>query len=86
MKDVDLIALAGLLHDIGKFRQRAEAPIDLQTYDKNLYCPFFNGYHSHIHAIYSADFLKKVVSKQTQNSKPILDLQPKNWSKTRVRL
>ncbi len=51
MKDVDLIALAGLLHDIGKFGQRAEIPIDLQSYDKNLYCPFFNGYHSHIHAI-----------------------------------
>ena len=71
MKDVDLIALAGLLHDIGKFGQRAEIDIDLQSYDKNLYCPFFNGYHSHIHAIYSADFLKQIVSKQMDNSKPI---------------
>ncbi len=71
MKEVDLIALAGLLHDIGKFGQRAEIDIDLQSYDKNLYCPFFNGYHSHIHAIYSADFLKRVVSKQTDNYKPI---------------
>ncbi len=71
MKDVDLIALAGLLHDIGKFGQRAEIDIDLQSYDKNLYCPFFNGYHSHLHAIYSADFLKSVVSKQTDNYKPI---------------
>jgi CRISPR-associated protein Csm1 len=71
MKDVDLIALAGLLHDIGKFGQRAEIDIDLQSYDKNLYCPFFNGYHSHIHAIYSADFLKNIVSKQNENTKPL---------------
>jgi len=69
--EINLIALAGLLHDIGKFGQRAEIPIDMQSYDKNLYCPFFNGYHSHIHAIYTADFLKSVVSKQTDNSKPI---------------
>ena len=71
MKEIDKIALAGLLHDIGKFGQRAEIDIDLHSYDKNLYCPFFNGYHSHLHAIYSADFLKKVVSKQTDNYKPI---------------
>jgi len=37
MRDVDLIALAGLLHDIGKFGQRAKLEKDEGNLD--LYCP-----------------------------------------------
>jgi len=48
MKDVDLIALAGLLHDIGKFGQRAE--VELRgDFNKNIY-----GYR---HSNYSAQIL-----------------------------
>ncbi|MBF0160456.1 MAG: hypothetical protein HQL58_13150 [Magnetococcales bacterium] len=51
------VALAALLHDIGKFRERAvNTPIDKKGNDGNIatYCPFFKGYHSHKHAAYSA--------------------------------
>ncbi len=49
MKDVELIALAGLLHDIGKFGQRAE--IDLRE-------PFKSKNYGYKHANYTAQILQ----------------------------
>ncbi len=57
------VALAALLHDLGKFAERARIPEadqrdseGLSQLDRNvpLYCPSFNGRHTHIHAAYTA--------------------------------
>lgn len=57
------IALAAYLHDLGKFAERArmEVPPDTLDAHKTQYCPWHstsaggkNGYHSHIHAAYTA--------------------------------
>ena len=52
------VALAAMLHDIGKFAERARIEIDSGRLDshKTIYCPFRHegGYHSHVHAAYSA--------------------------------
>lgn len=57
------VALAALLHDLGKFAERARiAEADqrdnegFSQLDRNipLYCPSFNGRHSHRHAAYTA--------------------------------
>jgi len=50
------VALAAMLHDIGKVAERARIEVDrdrLNTH-KNIYCPHFQGRPSHIHAAYSA--------------------------------
>ncbi|MCX8086398.1 MAG: type III-A CRISPR-associated protein Cas10/Csm1 [Rhodocyclaceae bacterium] len=49
------VALAGLLHDLGKFAERARlacAPERLETW-KQLDCPHWDGRPSHIHAAYT---------------------------------
>ncbi|NWF67228.1 MAG: HD domain-containing protein [Campylobacterales bacterium] len=57
MREIDLVAVAGFLHDIGKFAQRAE------VYDKdsryagniNVYSPKNrHGVNTHLHAVCSA--------------------------------
>ncbi len=48
MKDIDKIALAGLLHDIGKFAQRADVTL---TKNPKLY--------NYIHAAYTAEILSR---------------------------
>lgn len=51
------VALAGLLHDIGKFAQRARRP-----YSKDMqgsYLPSFKGLSSHWHALYTDYFIEK---------------------------
>lgn len=75
------IALAGYLHDIGKFAERAfgkrEQGGELKTgffpdedflnKHKGLYQPFFNGRHTHAHAVYTAafiDHLEKLLPKR----------------------
>ncbi len=60
MKDVDLIALAGLLHDIGKFGQRAGLSEDEDNLD--LYCPFRKdeGYFTHKHALYTGQIIDEI--------------------------
>lgn len=51
------VALAGLLHDLGKFAERArlDFPQDKVDAHVTLYCPFRQegGYHSHKHAAYT---------------------------------
>ncbi|SMF96977.1 CRISPR-associated protein Csm1 [Methylomagnum ishizawai] len=66
------VALAAYLHDLGKFAERARIPEALDSADgqnntradleKQNYCPFFNGRHTHVHAAYTAigfDLLEK---------------------------
>lgn len=57
------IALAAYLHDLGKFAERARLAASKEALDahKTQYCPFHttdkggkNGYHSHVHAAYTA--------------------------------
>ena len=48
MKEIDLIALAGLLHDIGKFGQRAEIPLR-EPFKRNIY--------KHRHSAYTHQIL-----------------------------
>jgi hypothetical protein len=61
----ETIYLAALLHDIGKFWQRADengsaASKILSAATKNnegLYCPQYNGRYSHKHVLWTAEFL-----------------------------
>ena len=78
MKDVDLIALAGLLHDIGKFGQRAG--LEKDEGNMQLYCPFRKdgGYFTHQHALFTGkiiDDLEKagVLSKKDLAQKPFFE-------------
>lgn len=52
------IAMAGLLHDIGKFAEDGMA-VSPEFHDGNagLYQPFHNGSHTHRHAVYTAAFI-----------------------------
>ncbi|MDR0822172.1 MAG: type III-A CRISPR-associated protein Cas10/Csm1 [Endomicrobium sp.] len=63
-KDVLVIALAGFLHDIGKFAQRADTQMWKTKYDdtKN-YQPQYNGNLTHIHVKYSACFIRYLEEK-----------------------
>ncbi len=49
------VALAGLLHDLGKFAERARLDIERDRLDtfKTLDCPHWDGRHTHIHAAYT---------------------------------
>lgn len=55
------MALAGLLHDIGKFGEMG-MHVSPEFLDGNagLYQPFFNGRHTHRHAVYTAAFIDHV--------------------------
>lgn len=65
MNDIDQIALAGLLHDIGKFYQRTGEALPQTSYDLSAYCPMkFGEYFTHQHSAYTAEFLKSIVAKQ----------------------
>ncbi len=52
------VALAALIHDVGKFSERARISLDKDTIErhKHQYCPFNEkgGWHSHVHAAYTA--------------------------------
>jgi CRISPR-associated protein Csm1 len=65
------IALAGFLHDIGKFAERAygiKGSDDIGFFpdeefinsNKNLYQPFYNGRHTHTHAVFTAAFIDRM--------------------------
>ena len=58
------IALAGLMHDIGKF---AQGSIDISRQYANdnadQYQPFYDNRHTHIHALYTAAFIEQFEKK-----------------------
>ncbi|EDM23134.1 type III-A CRISPR-associated protein Cas10/Csm1 [Caminibacter mediatlanticus] len=58
MKQVDKIALAAFLHDIGKFRQRTGRSISDE--DLHLFAPSHKTYYSHIHAAHTAKALEEM--------------------------
>ncbi|MDQ1245550.1 MAG: CRISPR-associated protein Csm1 [Campylobacterota bacterium] len=70
MNEIESLALAGLLHDIGKFRQRSGEILPDKSYELSAYCPFLEdkGYFTHQHAAHTAEFLKGIVGKQNQKS------------------
>jgi CRISPR-associated protein Csm1 len=49
------VALAALLHDLGKFAERARIPVPSEQLEiwKQLDCPHWDGRYSHIHAAYT---------------------------------
>lgn len=56
MSELQLLVLAALLHDVGKFAQRAG-----RTRSDSLageYCPHKNGRPSHLHVLYTDDFIE----------------------------
>ncbi len=78
MREVDLIALAGLLHDIGKFGQRVGLKKD--EGNMQLYCPFRKegGYFTHQHALFTAKIVDDfesigLLSKKELRQKPFLE-------------
>lgn len=51
------IALAGLLHDVGKFMQRAEVPLSATSQQmENTICPVYDGRYSHKHVLWTSEF------------------------------
>ena len=54
MPDIYDIALAGLLHDVGKVMQRAGISIDENKYIHR--CPVYNSRPSHKHVMWTEDF------------------------------
>ncbi len=72
------IAIAGFLHDIGKFAERAAGARtgddigffpseEFLNNNRDLYQPFYDGRHTHRHAVYTAafiDYLEKLLPKQ----------------------
>ncbi len=58
------IALAGLLHDIGKFAQGSmDIPKQYANNNAGQYQPFYNNHHTHIHALYTAAFIEQFADK-----------------------
>lgn len=76
------IAIAGFMHDIGKFAERARGSVETDTVgffpseefmnnNRNLYQPYFEGKFTHSHAVYTAAFIdhcEKVLPKKFNKS------------------
>lgn len=56
------IAISAYLHDIGKFAERAnmEVTSEFLKNHTDLYQPFFDGRHTHKHAVYTAAFIDHI--------------------------
>lgn len=61
MSDHLELVLGGLLHDVGKFSQRAHAPAEGLSGEalgmESLICPLQDGYYTHRHVLYTAQFV-----------------------------
>lgn len=58
------VDIAAYLHDIGKFAERAKAHFhvspDFFNRHATMYLPFYNGRHTHTHAVYTAAFIDRI--------------------------
>jgi len=64
-KNFQAIILAALLHDIGKFMQRAEIPLSPQSKNmENIICPVYQGRYSHQHVLWTNEFFEKYFIKK----------------------
>ena len=56
------IAISGFLHDIGKFAERGGMDVNPEFLNNHtdLYQPFFDGRHTHKHAVYTAAFIDHI--------------------------
>lgn len=64
MNKRDAIILGALLHDIGKFMQRAEIPLGQQS--KNMessICPVYKGIYSRKHVLWTNEFFEEEANK-----------------------
>lgn len=59
--ELNKLVLAALLHDVGKFAERAGMEVSPQYSNDNeqLYQPLFDGRYSHGHALFTAAFIEK---------------------------
>jgi CRISPR-associated protein Csm1 len=69
MKDVYDIALAGLIHDIGKVMQRAAVPLkDSLKQQESLFCKWAKHFYSYRHTLFTVQFienyLKEIVDEE----------------------
>ncbi|MEO5348319.1 MAG: type III-A CRISPR-associated protein Cas10/Csm1 [Magnetococcus sp. YQC-3] len=54
------VALAAMLHDLGKFAERADLPLPDRAGNEATYCPSFNGQISHRHAAWTARSIDEI--------------------------
>ncbi|MBF0185222.1 MAG: type III-A CRISPR-associated protein Cas10/Csm1 [Magnetococcales bacterium] len=54
------VALAAMLHDLGKFAERADLPLPDREGNEATYCPSFNGRISHRHAAWTARSIDEI--------------------------
>ncbi len=58
-REYQTVLLAALLHDIGKFMQRAEVPLFAQSKGmENTLCPVYQGRYSHRHVLWTNEFFE----------------------------
>ncbi len=72
------IAIFSFLHDIGKFAERGDMNVSPEFINSHadLYQPFFDGRHTHKHAVYTAAFIDHI-----KELLPV-EFHKDNWSKT----
>ncbi|MBC2710650.1 MAG: type III-A CRISPR-associated protein Cas10/Csm1 [Desulfosarcina sp.] len=58
-QELEILVLAALLHDIGKFAQRADEPKSREM--EGEYCPADKGHSTHIHVLYTDHFIEQVL-------------------------
>ena len=70
------IYIAALLHDIGKFWQRADVydsqknqwrDLDKNEFNESTFCPQYSGRYSHKHVLWTAQFIEKVLGISSMN-------------------
>ena len=62
-KTVLKIALAGLMHDVGKFAQGSlEVTKEYLANNENQYQPLWDNRHTHVHATYTAAFIEQMAA------------------------
>lgn len=86
-----IVFLAALLHDIGKFWQRADVydkdrgawrDLDKSNFKEETFCPQQNGKYSHKHVLWTAQFIEKVlgISSQQDGDDSLIRIAAKHHS------